>query len=185
MEQAETPITFKEIIYETPEVIEQVRQWRNRDSIRQWMATNHIISEEEHSKWIESLRKEAVVSDKKISRQIFIIYNKNLSPIGIVNLQDINWKHSSASWGIYVAEKIPGENIGSKAISFIMSYAFDALHLQKVNSTVFGNNEKSLVFNYSCGMKLQGIFKNEIQFDPSTRVDLHCFGMTKEDWKNK
>lgn len=177
-------LIYKDIIFESPEVIEQVRQWRNRDDIRCWMYNNHVITEEEHSDWIKSLRAERSDLSKKFRREVYVIYDDDI-PVGSVNLQSIDWHHRRAEWGIYIGQRGKEKNVGKKAAHFIMGYAFDVLHLEKLNCTVFGNNERALHYHEGCGMKPQGILKNEIQFDPTTRVDLHCLGMTKEDWKGE
>lgn len=175
-------ITFHDIITEPQEVIKKVREWRNRDDIRMWMYESHLISEEEHLAWIESLSKEALDSSAKYKRVVWVIYDSQ-GPIGVVNLQDINWKHLTASWGIYIAEKTLDKPAGLQAIKFIAEKAFNDFKLEKLNSTVFANNKKALIFNQTCGMRPQGVFRSEIQFDPLLRIDLFSFGLTRKEWE--
>jgi len=172
-------ISFHDIITESPEVIEKVREWRNRDDIRMWMYDSHLISEEEHLAWIRLLKQDR---SSRLKNWVFVIYDDD-QPIGIVNLQDIDWRHLTAMWGIYIAERTEAKGVGLKAAKFIMDCAFSRLGLKKLNSTVFSNNKKALIFNQACGMRPQGVFRSEIQFDPLQRVDLFSFGLTKKEWE--
>ena len=175
-------LEFRDIVTQPKKITDKIREFRNRDDIRQWMYNDHIIGEEEHSRWLESLRQSSISSSDKPKRQVFVICDDDL-PMGVVNLRDIDWIHSTASWGIYIAERTEIKKVGVKAFNFIMQYAFYGLGLKKLNSTVFGNNKRGLIFNQTCGMKFQGVFRNEIQFDSLQRVDLYSFGLTKREWE--
>jgi UDP-4-amino-4,6-dideoxy-N-acetyl-beta-L-altrosamine N-acetyltransferase len=52
-------IEFVNILDVDENLIEQVRRWRNSESVSKYMFTNHYITKEEHKKWMEKLKKES------------------------------------------------------------------------------------------------------------------------------
>ena len=71
-------IGFENILNSTLEEQKEIRIWRNKEDIRKYMFNNEIISEEEHLKWLESLK-------RAINKEVFYVIYNNVK-IGIASI---------------------------------------------------------------------------------------------------
>lgn len=156
------------------ELQDMVRSWRNSDSVKKYMFNDHTISEEEHCRWIESLRG----SQRSIS--FIIIADK--SPVGLVSIVNINPNHLTAEWGFYIYDtSMRGKGIGSLVLYKILEYAFDVLNIEKLNCEALENNPDVIRLYKKFGFLEEGIRRKMI-LKNGVRLDVVALGMLKEEW---
>lgn len=90
--------------------------------------------------------------------QRFAIDYPGVGLVGTANLVDINWKDSNAFHGMMIGDPdMRGKGVGVDVIMAIMRYAFDELHLRRLDGSMIAYNEASLgVYLGKCAWKEEG-----------------------------
>ncbi|WP_297215173.1 GNAT family protein [Thermoplasma sp.] len=94
-----------------------------------------VFYREDVEEFYEGLRR-----NRDRNRIYAILYGKTADFIGTIGLYDIDAKNSYAYIAFGVGQKYWGRGITSKAVSLMMKYAFDTMHLRKLISSVFDPN---------------------------------------------
>lgn len=154
--------------------VERVRAWRNDDSVRRHMFSNHEIELEESQRWFDGLKQDP-------NRHVMILETED-GPAGFVNIGPIR-AGGIADWGFYAAPGAPrgtGQLLGDLALAF----AFGELHLHKLCGEVIGGNEVSQRFHRRLGFLQEGeLF--EQHFDGNVYHNVILFGLLARDWRSR
>ncbi len=162
-------IEFKNILDVEPKIRGQARIWRNRPEIRSNMLTQHIISEKEHSQWLDSLK-------KRKDRIVWIIYYQGI-PIGSCYLHDIKYDQKQSEWGYYIGEgEYRGKGLSKFILSELMNISFNQLGLEKLITSVLKHNRRA----YQIYQKFGFVEKQ----DTDNNNELIFLEMTEENWIN-
>ena len=150
-----------------------VYNWRNQEHIRQMMYNQDPIKWENHLKWYESLS----IDSAKISK----IFRINNEPIGVINVNNIDWQNQRCDWGFYIGKldtaKGTGLLLGYVALQFILV----ELGFNKVVGEVLQYNEISKKFHERLGFKLDGVLRQHIDQGKAFK-DVYVYSLLKEDW---
>ena len=112
-------------------------EWRNSVEVSEWMYTNHIISEAEHSAWFERM-----LSNKATQYWKIVV---DSTPVGAVVLSGINAVEQSCSWAIYLGESSArGLGVAQAACLLSLNFAFDALNLRLVRCEAIAQNTRAI-----------------------------------------
>jgi len=132
--------------------LEMVRRWRNSETIRKWMYNEHIISEEEHKKFINSL--------KNSKDKVYWLVKKEDLPIGTLSFVNINWYHRRAYFGMYANPEniLPG--IGRILDSIAKNVAFNILNLHTLKLEVIEDNKAVINLHKKSGFQEEGRLKD-------------------------
>lgn len=78
--------------------------------------------------------------------------------VGTANLVDIDWKNNNAFHGMMIGDpSMRGRGIGVDVIMATMRYAFDELHLKRLDGSMVAYNEASVaVYCGKCGWQVEG-----------------------------
>src|SRR5512146_1291686 len=77
--------------------------------------------------------------------QFIILDNQNDRPIGMIELDGVNWTSGDAFVGIGLGERdYWGQGYGSEAMNIVLGYAFRELGLRRVSLTVFEYNPRAI-----------------------------------------
>ena len=138
----------------TPEEKEMVRNWRNHESIRKVMYSDHIISREEHAHFIEQLKED--------TRNSYWVVKKKGEHIGTISLNRIDIRNKNAYMGIYTnpGKKISGA--GSILIENLKYLAFHVAGLHTLKLEVLQENEQAIIFYIKSGFIEEGRLKEYI-----------------------
>ena len=152
-------ILLKNFINASIEEKEMVRERRNDESIRKWMYSDEIISQEEHYNFIENLQKD--------NKNFYWITYKDEEFIGVISLNNINIKNKNAYLGIYSNPFCEMKNKGSLLINCLKKVAFDIVELHSLKLEVIENNKNAVDFYKKMGFEEEGrlkefVFKNGI-----------------------
>lgn len=133
-------LIFKSLSAET---LELVRQWRNADHVRLHMQFQEIITEFQQKEWLRLL---------DIATNIYLVIFKNSTPIGLVNLKNIDWELRNAEAGIFIGDvDYLNSIIPVMATIALLDFAFDTLNLKLINAKMELKNEKAVLFNLKLG----------------------------------
>jgi UDP-4-amino-4,6-dideoxy-N-acetyl-beta-L-altrosamine N-acetyltransferase len=146
-------------------------EWRNHDSIRQHMLTQHTISWEEHQNWFR-------MASDDIKRRLLIIEEHNL-PLGYVQFSNV-YIDSVTEWGFFTrpdATKGSGKKLGLTSLT----YAFGVLAVGKVCGRAIETNTASIAFHKSLGFKREHILHSHVKRNNQI-LSMICFGLKKHDW---
>lgn len=132
-----TQIRFVDVLEVPDEIQEKLRQWRNREDIRNFMLNQHIISAEEHAVWLKGLR------DKKENKS-WVIFVKG-KPIGSIYLNNINYEKSSSEWGFYIGdERYKGKGLAKLILFEFLEDFFEKMEFLTLYTRVFSDNTAAL-----------------------------------------
>lgn len=122
-----------------------VLEMRNHQEIKKWMFNQTVITEKEHSSFIQNLKYD-------LSRQYFIVKHKD-NIIGSVNFSKII-PNNYAEFGLYVNPYIKINGMG-KLLNYASGYyAFKKLNVNKLKLKVLSKNERAINFYKKCGFRL-------------------------------
>ncbi|MBE3021953.1 UDP-4-amino-4,6-dideoxy-N-acetyl-beta-L-altrosamine N-acetyltransferase [Campylobacter sp. 7477a] len=104
--------------------------WRNDERVAKFMK-NRSVSQEEHLKFIESLKERG---DKR-----YFLVKEGEIYIGVIDFIDIT--KDSCEFGIYANPKLKGK--GQILMQTIIDYATKALKIKELKSCAYNENEKA------------------------------------------
>lgn len=153
--------------------------WSNDPSTQDIMGDIHFPSSYNyHKDWFNRIQNEPL-------NQRLAIEAPNLGLIGLSSIININWKNNRAWHGIVLGNKnIRGKGFGFDTVMTTMKYAFDELHLERLDGSMIEYNENSI--NFYCnnlGWKKEGVRKN-YYYRKGKYWDQVIVGITKEDYEN-
>lgn len=101
--------------------------------------------------WFENLARDPL-------NQRFAIDVPGSGLVGTANLVDIDWKNNHAFHGMMIGDPgMRGKGVGVDVIMATMRYAFDELHLKRLDGSMIAYNEASLaVYCGKCAWKEEG-----------------------------
>lgn len=163
-------IEFVDILDVEDGLKEKVREWRNRDDIRRYMLTQHIISKEEHSQWLKRLKEER-------SAKFWVVFAEGM-PIGAAHLHGIDYKKQTSEWGFYIGDSaLRGKGMGSRILSRLLDKAFGEIKIKTLFTKVLSDNIRALnIYN-----KFHFKEIDKLKFENGREVTVYRFD--KGDWE--
>jgi len=157
------------------EHLEQVRLWRMKPEVSQFMYTSPDIFPEEQKQWYRK------TSEDPYNK--YWIIESNKKKVGLVSLNDIDLINRKTTWAYYIGKLSErGKGIGKQVELNILCYAFDKMNLNKVWGEVFAFNKKVIKLHEKCGSKIEGFLKEHICKNGKF-YDVVTMGILKSDWK--
>ncbi|EAJ2974444.1 UDP-4-amino-4,6-dideoxy-N-acetyl-beta-L-altrosamine N-acetyltransferase [Campylobacter jejuni] len=124
-------IIYKDFITLNLDKLKLVWQWRNDESVGQFML-NKSIKFEEHLNFIEQLK---TSKDKKY----FLLFKENQA-FGVIYFNNIT--NQTCEFGLYAKPNLKG--VGQILMNEIIKYAFENLKVNTLKAYVFKDNRKAL-----------------------------------------
>jgi UDP-4-amino-4,6-dideoxy-N-acetyl-beta-L-altrosamine N-acetyltransferase len=137
------------------------------------MYTDHIISDKEHAFWMEK-----VLVDSRVNYQIFEMHG---SPIGQVNLVQIDKINTSCYWGFYVGVENPPSGVGSVMEFLAIEYIFEKLLIRKLCCEVFVFNKTVIKLHKKFGFVEEGCLKEHV-FKGEKYEDVLSLALFSSQW---
>jgi len=148
---------------------EMIRNWRNHENVRNMMYSDHVITIEEHTKFIDGLSNEM--------KNFYWMVRKNRENIGIISLNKVDFKNSNAYIGIYINPYLSG--IGRLLIEYLKKLAFYETKLHTLKLEVIEDNERAISFYKKAGFKEEGRLK-EFVFKTNKWLDVIVMGIIND-----
>ncbi len=151
------------------EEVEMVRNWRNHETVRNWMYDSDIIETEKHQAFIEGLR-----SDYK--NLYWIAKDKAGNYLGTVYLNKVDLKNENAYFGIYANPDCNISGAGRMLIDGLKRLALDIAHLHTLKLEVMETNRRAVDFYTKSGFVEEGRLK-EFVFRDGRWHDMIIMGL--------
>ncbi|MEW6742660.1 MAG: GNAT family protein [Planctomycetota bacterium] len=156
-----------------------LHRWANDPEVWYLLAGWHFPSSMRSLvQWWENLPNDSL-------NQRFAIEAPDAGLIGTANLVDIDWKNNHAFHGMMLGDKeIRGKGYGVDTIMAVMRYAFDELHLERLDGSMIEYNQISLnVYCKKCGWKEEGRMRRWY-YRKGQYWDKIIVGITREDYQS-
>jgi RimJ/RimL family protein N-acetyltransferase len=134
------------------------------------------ITLEEEEKWFQSL---TAISD---TYKFAIETIEDNQFIGGCSINNVDWKNSVATIGIFIgSKKHRGNGYGSDAIRILIRFIFLQMNLYKIRLVVYSYNEAAIKCYESCGFITEGVLRQEI-FKDGRYYDKIAMGLLREEY---
>jgi RimJ/RimL family protein N-acetyltransferase len=155
-----------------------LHKWSNDPYTQDIMGDIHFPSSfEYHKEWFNRLK------DDKLNQRFAIVTPED-SIIGLSTIINIDWKNNHAWHGIMLGPvDMRGKGYGIDTVMTTMKYAFDELHMERLDGSMISYNEVSIKFYCEkLGWKKEGIRRN-YYFRRGQYWDQIVVGITKQDYQ--
>jgi RimJ/RimL family protein N-acetyltransferase len=156
----------------------KLHEWANDPYTQDLIGNIYFPSSMDYQKnWYSRLKDDHL-------NQRFAIDAPDIGIIGISSLMNIDWRNNHAGHGIIIGDKnIQGKGFGVDAVMATMRYAFDEMHMERLDGSNIEYNVASYRFYCSkiLGWKEEGRKKN-YYFRKGRYWDQIVTGITKEDY---
>jgi UDP-2,4-diacetamido-2,4,6-trideoxy-beta-L-altropyranose hydrolase/UDP-4-amino-4,6-dideoxy-N-acetyl-beta-L-altrosamine N-acetyltransferase len=161
----------------TEKEIELLMEWRMRPDITRYMNTDPHLTLEGQLAWLERIKADS-------TRRDWIVYIEE-TPIGYVNMTDIDRVNGRCGWGWFLA----GQEHRSLQLATYLEwnlydYAFGHLGLHKLCSETFTDNRYVVMLHRLCGSTEEGILRQHICKN-GTYYDVSVASMLAAEWEEK
>ena len=153
---------------------EVVLYWRQRQDIAKFMLTKVTHDLDTQIEWFKKI--------ENSNTDEYWIIEFDESPVGVINLSEIERVNNHATWGLYLGEKLPSIEGGLIPIYFY-NYIFSRndLKLNKIHGKVLAINLTMLKMHKICNYRNIGYYKNHI-FRDGEYMDVYIVELLREDW---
>lgn len=154
---------------------EWLRIQRNRPELMKYFRQSKSLMKREQQRWWKNLNRKNV--------RLFIVEDKG-HWCGYVGLNPIDWRHNHAEFGIFIVPEFQKRNVGKRALTKLLRYAFTELGLHKVYSDVIDYKNSRIKFFTELGFKIEGINRGHYFKGGSWRDSIQI-GMLKKELRSK
>ena len=154
-----------------------LHKWSNDPATQDIMGAIHFPSSLDwHKSWFQNLKSDQM-------NQRFAIDAPELGLIGLSTIINIDWRNNHAWHGIILGDKdIRGKGYGFDTVMTTLRYAFDELHMERLDGAMIEYNEVSInLYINKCGWKKEGVKKN-FYFRKGRYWDQVIVGITRQDY---
>jgi RimJ/RimL family protein N-acetyltransferase len=114
-----------------------------------------------------------------------IIDNLTNTLIGATGLEQIDFRHRHAKFGIFIGAKNEwGKGYGTEATRLITQHAFMALNLNRVWLHVVADNRRGIRAYERVGFKREGVLRQD-HFREGRYYDTIAMAILREEWETK
>ncbi len=165
-------IEFRNILDTDRNTQFKIRDWRNHYGVRKYLFNTNIITKEEHSNLLVSLK-------NNNEHLCFIAYKNNI-PVGVVNTIKIDAINKQCDIGIFLNTDYFFQGLGSHIYQQFIEYVFSNLAIETINCEVLDDNISSLKLHRKTGFT-EDIKRNEI-IHYNNKINIHLFEISKQTW---
>jgi len=157
--------------------LQSLHSWSNDPCTQDIMGDIHFPSSfEYHKEWFNKLKEDKL-------NQRLAIESPAMGLIGLSTIISIDWRNNRAWHGIMLGPaNIRGKGYGIDAVMATMRYAFDELHMERLDGSMIEYNEISIKFYCEkLGWKKEGVRRN-YYFRKGRYWDQIIVGITRADY---
>lgn len=158
--------------------IELIRKWRMQQEVYDFMFCAQPVTDLAQKFWYEKIS-----SDE--NSLYFLIMCKDSLPVGLISINDINYKNGTASWGYYIGElKYTSFGYGAEAEYLILKYAFEYLRLNKICCQMYAYNKDVISMHRRFGFMEEGLLRKQY-YHRGDYQDVVIMGLLKCEFEAK
>lgn len=172
-------ITGKKIVLRAIEEsdLDLLHKWANDPNTQDAIGNIHFPSSMDfHKTWFQNLKNDQL-------NQRFAIEAPEIGLIGMSTIINIDWRNNHAWHGVVLGDaNIRGKGYGVDNLMTIMRYAFEELHLERLDGQWIENNKiAQSLYCDKLGWKVEGRRRN-YWFRKGRYWDSIIVGITKQDY---
>jgi UDP-4-amino-4,6-dideoxy-N-acetyl-beta-L-altrosamine N-acetyltransferase len=134
---------------------QMVLHWRNSPAVAPYMYTDHLITPEEHARWVETAL-------SATDRWTWIIEAAD-GAAGLVTLRRVDRDARRYDWAFYIAhEGLRGQGAGASVEFIVLEFVFAGLGARKLWCEVLENNEGVWRLHQSFGFVREALFRAHV-----------------------
>lgn len=138
-----------------------------------------LYTYEDEEKWFESQ------SATKELYNFAIETLKERKYIGGCGINNLDWKNSVATIGIFIGDKeYWSKGYGSDTLNILIKFIFEQMNIHKIKLNVFSFNKRAIKCYEKCGFKTEGILREEI-FRNGKYYDEIIMGLLRDEYYKK
>jgi len=151
-------------------------RWLNDPEVIQYLLMYMPFSQAEEERWFENHLNDS-------HSHIFGIETAEGKLIGNIGIEQIDWKDRKAVLGIVIGEKdYWGQGYGTDAIRTLLRFAFATMNLNRVQLSVFDQNERAQRCYHKCGFKPEGRLR-QAHFSGGRYHDELVMGILRQEFE--
>ncbi|SHE36359.1 Protein N-acetyltransferase, RimJ/RimL family [Marinitoga hydrogenitolerans DSM 16785] len=131
---------------------------------------------EDEEKWYESINPD---NGGKYTFAIEKIEDNKY--IGGCGINEIDWKNSVATVGIFIGKPFWNKGYGTEAMKLLVNFVFNEMNINKVKLSVFSFNKRAIRSYEKIGFKVEGVLREEI-FRDGIYHDEIIMGILRKEW---
>lgn len=154
-----------------------LHRWSNEPELQDILGNIHFPSSYEfHKAWFDGLRTDGL-------NQRLAIDAPDLGLIGLSSIMHIDWRNNHAWHGVMLGDAdIRGKGYGVDAVMATMRYAFEEMHLERLDGSIIEYNAASYAFYCGkLGWKEEGR-RRSYYFRRGRYWDQIVVGITRQDY---
>ena len=152
----------------------QLLIWRNRPHVARWMYTDHLITADEHARWIAT-----AFTDP--TRRYWIVQLDG-APVGLCGLTDISQETASAAISHYIAEPAAqGKGVGAAIEIWLLDRAFQTLDLATLRAEVFADNQPACALHEAFGFTRRALLPAHVR-KSGVPHDVAVYALSAAEW---
>lgn len=102
--------------------------------------------------------------------------------IGGCSINDVDWKNSVATVGIFIGNKdYWGNGYGNDAMNILISFIFNQMNINKIRLISYSFNKRAIKSFEKCGFVIEGILRKEV-FKDGVYYDKIAMGILREEF---
>jgi len=148
--------------------------WRNMESVRKFMYTDHVISVNEHEIWFAKMM--ASSTDQ------YLIFLYKEQPIGTISFTQINIQHKRCSWAFYLGERNAPRGCGSVMEYLAIEFAFSNIGITKLHCEVLSLNSTVISLHKKFGFTQEGCLRRHY-FKGTHFEDVIMLSLLSDEWQ--
>ncbi|RLC87783.1 MAG: N-acetyltransferase [Chloroflexi bacterium] len=158
-------------------------QWLSNPEMRKYV-TIRYISQALEERWFENLLPN--LSGAAPARLHFVIETLGeTQPIGVIGLENINWRDRETEMGIIVGEPdFWGRGYGSDALHTVLEVGFRWYNLHRIFLRVVADNTRAILSYEKCGFVHEGR-QREAAFIDGCYKDLLLMSVLENEFNSK
>jgi RimJ/RimL family protein N-acetyltransferase len=118
----------------------------------------------------------------KIDLNYYWVIEIDSTPIGVINLADIDFKNTHTSFGYYIGEQ-EYRFLGGMILPYFYNYIFDRFPINKIIAEVFAENEDVISIHLSHGYRRVGTLSEHV-YKNEKYHDIKLLELKRKTWEN-
>lgn len=164
-----------------PDLIEGL----NNLSVSRWLAyVPHPYTAEAAHDWLMYCTRLASKGQQSSDYEFAIELKAEHKVIGGVSLTRVSRTHGTAGGGIWINARYHGDGYGTEAFGEKIRFAFEELHLRRLDNGFFIGNDASFTMQQRFGYKREGVRRQAYRCRADGEIKDECLmGLLKEEWQ--
>lgn len=150
---------------------------QNRQFLRRWLPfVDQTRSPDDSRKYVQLLLSE----QERNRNEVFTIWYKG-EFAGLAGFKEMDFINHKTEIGYWLAEKMQGKGIMSKAVWKMIDYGFRNLNFNRIQIKVAAGNAKSAAIPARLGLFFEGTERSG-EYHTDRYFDLQVFSILKAEW---